>query len=604
MMITNVEGWDGGGVVVRGRSRARAQSQGNFAERNRRGERVLSVEGIGWADTRREAADMVDELNGWLADGRIGLFQVDDPDLGLRWARGKLSGATEVTWDGELDFEFAVDLECPDPRKYGERKILDTKVAQSNGGLRFDLFTGSATAGITVGAATRILSIGDSTTLGYGSGSVDNSYPYQLRDLIAAKRPAVNGMLVPPNNNIVNDTRWNPGTGTGAWTISNSNGWGNMSSYRGSGTTNQNLTVTPGRSFDTVDLMFIVSPGNTNAKVYAGKTPSTTTLVGELIGIGPAGVKKTTLSVPPGTTSVTITPTGGNFWLQGVHPRNMGEARVSISNAGSSGSTTAQWTTGYYNSALAITAFDPDLTILSLGINDSGAAVTKDVYKANMRTLITAALGTGQLIVWTNPPSNEYNGRLVLQRQYREAILELRDELGFTVVDIFEKWGDYATANAAGWMSDSVHPSTAGYGIIAGEIAKVMEFDVQKGTSGVLDFGGDSTDNLGTITYDHRGTADTFQLFRVRGYTPGFTITELETGRRLEYKGEIPAFQDLYLNAFNGAVYLESPSANRLTSMTRVEWPSIPPKTRRTYRFDSPEGPNARLYMEVSPAWF
>lgn len=122
------------------------------------------------------------------------------------------------------------------------------------------------------------------------------------------------------------------------------------------------------------------------------------------------------------------------------------------------------------------------------------------------------------------------------------------------------------------------------------------------GARGVLDFG--EPGDMGTITFTNYGYADTYPNFRVRGYTTGFTITEIETGRRLIYNGEVPMYQDLYLNAFNGAVYLETIEANRLTNMVRTEWPVIPGKERRTYRFESPEGEAALLFMEVAPAWW
>lgn len=122
------------------------------------------------------------------------------------------------------------------------------------------------------------------------------------------------------------------------------------------------------------------------------------------------------------------------------------------------------------------------------------------------------------------------------------------------------------------------------------------------GADGVLDFG--VAGRMGTVTFKNTGTADTYPEFWVRGYTPYFMITELETGRQLEYVGEVPQFQTLFLNAANGAVYLNTIEANRLDGLGRDEWPAIPGGATRTYLFDSPEGTNARLFFRAAPAWW
>lgn len=138
--------------------------------------------------------------------------------------------------------------------------------------------------------------------------------------------------------------------------------------------------------------------------------------------------------------------------------------------------------------------------------------------------------------------------------------------------------------------------------------ASTSTYSMLGGKPGILDFG--DIGDLGTITFMNEGTADTYPRFRVKGWTPWFVITEVETGRQLKYIGEVPMYQSLYLNAFNGSVYLDTPEAVRLQNMARAEWPVIPgrgpgvPNTRRTYRFESPEGTGAELFMEVSSAWF
>lgn len=132
--------------------------------------------------------------------------------------------------------------------------------------------------------------------------------------------------------------------------------------------------------------------------------------------------------------------------------------------------------------------------------------------------------------------------------------------------------------------------------------ASTSTASVSQGAQGVLDFG--EPGRAGTITVNNYGTADTYPEFWVNGFTPEFTITELETGRQLQFVGTVPRFQTLFLSAANGAVYLDAPDANRLEGLGRDEWPVIPGNSTRTYLFDSPLGPEARLFLKVAPAWW
>lgn len=161
-MVTNLEGWTGGGVAMRGKSTERSQAHGNFSERSYRGARLLSVEGHAWADSRKDAAEMVDDLNAFLAEGTFGTFRVVDPDVGTRWVRGKLTGTPEIDWDGLEDIDFAFDIECADPRKYGDAFTVTTSAPKDIGGLRFDLFGGAPLLDGKPTGAVGVLDFGES----------------------------------------------------------------------------------------------------------------------------------------------------------------------------------------------------------------------------------------------------------------------------------------------------------------------------------------------------------------------------------------------------------------------------------------------------------
>jgi len=132
-------GWTGGGVEVRRAKTERLWGHGDFTESGTRGARLVSIEGFAWDSTRAGAAALTDELSATLADGTPGLLTVIDPDLGTRTAVCVLTGTPDVQWDGNLDLTFGIDIECPDPRKYGATVAASTGVATAGGALEYPL---------------------------------------------------------------------------------------------------------------------------------------------------------------------------------------------------------------------------------------------------------------------------------------------------------------------------------------------------------------------------------------------------------------------------------------------------------------------------------
>ena len=165
-VLTDLEGWHSG-PAVRRNSTPRLWTHGSFAERGYREERLITVHGHYYADTRREAAQATDSLNGTFADGGLGIFRVEDADLGARWARVGLADAPEVIWDGALDVTFSIDLVAHDPRKYADAAKLTTTAAAPGGGLVFDLFGGvEATNGTSRSGEPGVLDFGQSSNPG------------------------------------------------------------------------------------------------------------------------------------------------------------------------------------------------------------------------------------------------------------------------------------------------------------------------------------------------------------------------------------------------------------------------------------------------------
>lgn len=146
-VLTDIKGWHNS-PGVRRNSTPRLWAHGNFSERGWRDARLISVQGFIFCDNRADAAAMTDTLNAALADGAEGTFTVLDSDLGNRWAKVYMIGTPTVDWDGNEHIYFAIDMEAPDPRKYGLLATAGTPVAAPGGGLAWDLFSTAAATGV------------------------------------------------------------------------------------------------------------------------------------------------------------------------------------------------------------------------------------------------------------------------------------------------------------------------------------------------------------------------------------------------------------------------------------------------------------------------
>lgn len=151
-VLTRLDGWFSP-AGTRRESTPRLWAHGTFSERGWRDQRIITVGGHIFTDTRAEAAAMTDTLAAALADGTAGTFSVDDADLGYREATVFIEGKPDVIWDGGRDVFFMIDMTAPDPRKYGQAVSLTTLAAAPGGGLIWDLFTGNNAGVLDFGAS-------------------------------------------------------------------------------------------------------------------------------------------------------------------------------------------------------------------------------------------------------------------------------------------------------------------------------------------------------------------------------------------------------------------------------------------------------------------
>lgn len=116
---------------------------------------------------------------------------------------------------------------------------------------------------------------------------------------------------------------------------------------------------------------------------------------------------------------------------------------------------------------------------------------------------------------------------------------------------------------------------------------------------GIMQFGDPGSTGVAEVV--NSGSADALAVMRVTGYAPGFTVTELGTGRRLVYTGTVPTGSTLTLDPHNGTAMLDG--ADRGQLLTRREWTAAPAYGSARYLFET-AGPDARLYVDGVSAWW
>ena len=317
------------------------------------------------------------------------------------------------------------------------------------------------------GGDARVLFVGDSTTAGIGStnGSTNpnpGSFPTRLAAMVGGYVPSAVGLAVPPRTSLgVTDSRFTVGTG---WAQSNF-GFANEGSYYANGASGT-LTFTPASgTYDSFDVYYVQAGGWGTMSVQAtggSATPvncnNATTII----------LKVTVIAGSAGTANaVTITDSAGQIAIVGIEPFLSTASRIRFANGGIGGSTTSDWAytnLGVETQAL-LAAYQPNLTIISLGINDANASTPAATVSANLQTLIGWAKTYGDVILVTMPPSS---GLTTIESGYVQAYYQLAAQNRVPLVDIYQRFGSaWAGSN---WMTDSFHPNNQGYFDIAGAL--------------------------------------------------------------------------------------------------------------------------------------
>ena len=331
---------------------------------------------------------------------------------------------------------------------------------------------GKVKAGATIRNA-KILMIGDSTTEGaYSNNSTIGDWVKLAPAALLAKM--FNNIGISANNNscfgfngndIAHDSRWVQGTG---WIFDATPMLGGYAIHAGSGSTA--LTFLPNVNCDTFKCWLLKNTGL--ATIAVNINGGTNTTVNENTAASFTS-QTITNALGANTLNVNWSSGTGNVYFGGVEAYNSAVASVNICNAGWDGSTSTSWndSSSAWSPLNTIASFAPDLTIITLGINDWENSIPLATSQSNLQAIITAAKVVGDVILCSGVPSNPAQGvTTATQLTYVSMMQSLAASNGIIFMDIFNRWVNWTVSNNLGFyttasagVGNNLHPQGAGY---------------------------------------------------------------------------------------------------------------------------------------------
>jgi hypothetical protein len=184
----------------------------------------------------------------------------------------------------------------------------------------------------------------------------------------------------------------------------------------------------------------------------------------------------------------------GNVFVVGIEGRTPTAGTFRVGNASINGkalSTFWAYTnedSGIYSGPLFLDMLKSDLLVLGLGVNDWQSATATATTKATIAAIVarqratttnaygSVASGGDVVLVWNPiPDTATLNYPNPSWSDYRTAMYEAADANDVALIDLGDAWGGtWATANAAGLYSDTIHPTDAGYLDYADRVRRVI----------------------------------------------------------------------------------------------------------------------------------
>lgn len=328
-----------------------------------------------------------------------------------------------------------------------------------------------------------ILFVGDSIMSGLFTNNIGPGPCTQLVRMLAAALgiPVSDGLAIPVASNVAGpDNRWANGAGwsggnASAPPIGSGLSWGGLTpngiAYFGANAAAGSLTFQPRLGLPNVDTFDIYSIGGSFSCNFnfGGNT-----VVGSL-----SGLQKTTVTGASTARPFCIiqTPTGLGCVIIGVDARLSTAPTLRVGNAGVTSATTGGGTFGGWNNAIAtgplacITFYNPQVTVINLGVNDTQQAIPLSTSVANWTALANTAKacqgGTGGVIFTSQCPINPNVAGWANYAGYWAALKSFCAANGYGYIDLYNGLGGNAGFNVLSAMNpsyygdgNSIHPGT------------------------------------------------------------------------------------------------------------------------------------------------
>lgn len=186
---------------------------------------------------------------------------------------------------------------------------------------------------------------------------------------------------------------------------------------------------------------------------------------------GTAGTQLTTVTVPLGVNSFTITTTSAaKVAIAWTLPNDTTYSKILLFNGSMGGfsSVSLSLDSGSENSYLSgLRELAPDLTIMQGPItNDIASGTTATNYLNNLRAIYAAATISGSVFMMNDPPSDPAARATASQVFYSNLMRSLAWEKGVPFADVYGI-GLYAALQPRGYYGDTVHENAAGNALVA-----------------------------------------------------------------------------------------------------------------------------------------
>lgn len=426
---------------------------------------------------------------------------------GLRGAQG-LPGSNAIENDAAVAAYITTDGDSATKRAVLARRnqfdILNTRDVFASGSVfsratlpQFFAAVDKVKAGT---GDAKILCLGDSTTAGVGSDpnifgrqGGPAAYPSVLARLLGQRIATVKGLAIPqstitlPSNP---DPRWSVVDGN-SWQAA-LYGWGRGADWASTESVAGTLRFAdPDVVADRFDVYYIKNKGL--GSFIATATGGAPVTISSDSGInypadGSRYVARATISAGARSKNNSLTieqvMTGSGYTpnhIVGIEPYDSTKRAVRVGNAGVGGSTAGDWTNNGdgFGAIAAIKAYGADLTIISLGINDSNRPIAAATVAANVKAVADAAATTGDVVVMSPIPSASSS---TAQNKTYEALYNTAYAgLGYPFLNLFSRFGlpgDPVTTDLGMFTPDGLHPNAQGYSDFASYIAQGLRANI------------------------------------------------------------------------------------------------------------------------------